>query len=213
MLKINKYRQPFFSIIICTYNRSGLLKRALVSLIRQSEKDWEAIVVDDGSTDSSAEIIFSYIERHNNIKYIYHPNRGLGLSRNTGISLASGKYISFLDSDDEYADNHLDSRKQILMDNPGICLLHGGAKVIGNPMVPDVNNPGKMIPVKDCIIGGTFFIKREIAMESGGFDDLNFGDDSRFFKKIESMGCKVHKTNLKTYIYYRDIPDSICNNV
>jgi glycosyltransferase involved in cell wall biosynthesis len=92
---------PFFSVIITTYNRADLLVRALDSLICQTENDWEAIIIDDGSNDDTAERISPFLNSEKRIVYIRQQRRGASVAKNTGIFLSKGKYITFLDSDDE----------------------------------------------------------------------------------------------------------------
>lgn len=87
------------SVIIALYNHAPLVVEAIESVLSQTYKNIEIIVVDDGSTDNAREVIANYIET-GKIKYIYQNNQGLSAARNTGIKAAKGKYIKFLDSDD-----------------------------------------------------------------------------------------------------------------
>lgn len=92
---------PLFSVIIPTYNREKTIKRAVDSVLNQTFKSFELIIVDDGSKDQTEKIIGSYCDKR--IIYIKHEiNKGQNPSLNTGISIAKGTYISFLDSDDEW---------------------------------------------------------------------------------------------------------------
>ena len=70
----------------------------------------------------------------------------------------------------------------------------------------------KEIHISECIVGGTFFGKREVFFELGGFEDLDYSDDSDFFERCERK-FKILKVDYPTYIYYRDTPDSICTNI
>src|SRR5664279_4359554 len=97
----------FFSIVISTFNRAQLLKRALDSLISQTEEDWEAIIIDNGSTDDTYSQVVPYLRSYSKIKYIWKAHSGEALSKNMGIWSCSGKFVSFLDSDDEYNPSHL----------------------------------------------------------------------------------------------------------
>lgn len=203
--------EPFFSIIITTFNRDKLIYRALKSLLFQDFKDWEAIIVDDGSSDKTFEVIKPIILIYNNIKYIFQKNQGLPNARNTGVYQSRGHYITFLDSDDEYKINHLSSRYLILQENPQIDLLHGGYKIVGDPFVPDKNNPTTLIHLDNCIIGGTFFIKRDVIEKIGYFRNVDYADDTDFFERAENSSLKIMKTEIKTYIYHRDSPNSMCN--
>lgn len=202
---------PFFSVIITTYNREKLLSRSINSLFKQDFSDWEAIIVDDGSNDNTFEFIKPIILEHLNVKYIYQKNQGLPAARNLGVSLSKGDYITFLDSDDEYKENHLSSRFRILQKNPYIDLLHGGVEIIGDAYVPDKNNPSKLIHLDECFIGGTFVIKRELFQKIGYFRQIDFADDTDFYERALKGHFIIVKTDIKTYIYHRDTPDSMCN--
>lgn len=94
------------SIITPTHNRSDLLIRAIKSMQAQSYVDWELIVVDDGSTDNTADVVEAFREDAR-IRYHYQENKQLNGARNTGVSLAQGAYCGFLDDDDEFLPNHL----------------------------------------------------------------------------------------------------------
>ncbi len=205
--------RPLFSIIIATYNRSHLLKRALKSLIAQTEKDWEAIIVDDESTDDTYEQVLPYLFSYSKIRYIGKNHSGEVKSKNQGIFAARGKYISFLDSDDEYAPNHLESRKTILLQNPHIKFLYGGTHILGNQYVPDRFNRQKQISLKDCVIGGTFFIERQTLFDLNGLLDIYLGSDADLFDRANESKISIMKTQLPTYIYHHEIEDSITNNL
>lgn len=203
--------EPFFSVIITSFNREKLLPRSLNSLFKQEYSDWEAIIVDDGSQDNTFEVIKPIVLEQNRIKYFFQQNHGLPGARNTGVYLSRGKYITFLDSDDEYKENHLSSRFRILQENPDIDLLHGGVEIIGDAYVPDKNNPAMLIHLDDCMIGGTFFIKRELFQKIGYFRQIDYADDTDFIERVLKGNFNVVKTDIKTYIYHRDTPDSMCN--
>lgn len=89
-----------YSFIVPVYNVSKYLKRCLDSLLKQNFKDYEIIIVNDGSTDNSLDIIRKYEEKHSNISVIDQKNMGLSMARNNGVKKASGKYLLFIDSDD-----------------------------------------------------------------------------------------------------------------
>lgn len=97
---------PYFSIVIPTYNRSHMLGKALESVNRQTYTDWELIVVDDGSTDNTKEVVESYNDSR--IKYFFQTNQERSAARNNGVEKACGKYICFLDSDDYFLADRLE---------------------------------------------------------------------------------------------------------
>lgn len=93
---------PEISIVIACYNCEKYLAACLDSVLGQTFEDWEAIVVDDGSTDGSSAILSRYAERDTRIKVVDQPNRGQSAARNRALQLASGRYVCFLDADDFY---------------------------------------------------------------------------------------------------------------
>lgn len=95
-----------YSFIVPVYNTSKYLKKCLDSLAGQNFKDFEIIIVNDGSTDNSKNIISEYEEKYNNIKVINQKNGGLSVARNNGVKEATGKYLIFIDSDD-YVETNL----------------------------------------------------------------------------------------------------------
>ncbi len=99
--------EPFFSIILPTLDRAYIIERAIDSVLNQTFNDWELIIIDDGSTDRTAEVIKKYTQSDKRINYNHQENKGLPVARNVGIDLAKGSYICLLDSDDEYLNNHL----------------------------------------------------------------------------------------------------------
>lgn len=112
---------PRVSVIIPTYNRGPLVQRAIESVLNQTFKDYELIVVDDGSTDDTRERIQLYKDA---VRYIYQENRGPSAARNTGILNAKGKYIAFCDSDDRFLPQKLKRQMQFLNDHADCRFLY-----------------------------------------------------------------------------------------
>lgn len=98
--------RPFFSIITPTYNRASYLSTTIKSVLAQSYKDYEHIIVDDGSTDNTQEIISNFTDQR--LQYVWQSNSERSAARNHGIRMAKGEYILFLDSDDTYFEHHLE---------------------------------------------------------------------------------------------------------
>lgn len=202
--------RPFFSVIICTFNRAKLLPRAIESLLNQSETDWEAIVVDDGSTDKSLDIVQAYVAEDRRVRLLRHgSNRGLSTARNSGLRESSGQYITFLDSDDEYTADHLASRKEMLLDDRSIRFLHGGVRVVGDPFVIDKNDTSSTIHIDECVLGGTFVVHRDVFNEMNGFDNVKYAEDTLFFERAAAAGIRMRQTHYPSYIYYRNVPNQL----
>jgi glycosyltransferase involved in cell wall biosynthesis len=93
----SRAKAPLVSVIIPTYNRGGMIRDAIASVLNQDFKDFELIVIDDGSTDDTPAILETFGRA---IRIVRQANRGVSAARNQGIALASGKLLTFLDSDD-----------------------------------------------------------------------------------------------------------------
>lgn len=203
---------PAVSIILPTFNREKLLKRAINSVACQTFVNWELLIIDDGSSDKTAKLCSYFIGEDKRIKYFFHQNTGLPLTLNRGIELATGKFITFLGSDDEYLPEHLELRVNYLNKFPQIDLLYGGVKILGNEYIKDKNDLSKMIHLSKCIIGGTFFGKLSIFKELNGFRNIPYSEDSEFFERA-SKKYRTKKVDYPTYIYHRESKDSISNNI
>jgi glycosyltransferase involved in cell wall biosynthesis len=201
---------PFFSIILPTFNRAHLVARAIESVLAQTFRNFELLMIDDGSRDRTWDVVSNYVRSDPRLRYHFATNRGLAVARNLGISMASGEYITFLDSDDEYLPEHLDLRAVYLHQNPAVDLLHGGVEIVGDEYVADKHDPSKRIHLSECVVGGTFVVKRELSLQLGGYRDVPYGDDADFFDRAQTAHAKIHKVAYPTYRYYRNESDSLC---
>ncbi len=132
-------------------------------------------------------------------------------TKNKGLFSAHGRYITFLDSDDEYKPDHLARRKRILERHPDVRFLYGGVQILGNQYVPDRFDHSKSIHLKDCVIGGTFFVERKFLLALNGFRPIAIGTDADLFDRIKETGLPMMETLEPTYIYHHDTEDSITN--
>lgn len=104
--------RPFFSVVIPVHNRAELLKSAISSVLAQSCQDFEIIVVDDGSEDDPRAVVQSLGDSR--MRFVRQPNAGGGAARNTGIDIARGTFVAFLDSDDVFLPHHLADMRSLL---------------------------------------------------------------------------------------------------
>ncbi len=199
--------EPFFSIVVCTYNRAHLLPRALRSLEVQTLKNFELIVIDDGSTDQTRKVVEEY-KKSSLIKtrYFKLAHKGLGNARQFGLRKAKGLYTSFLDSDDVFLKEHLSSRFRLIQKYPKIDMFFNGFKTIGSKMVPDAFNEGKFLHVDHPVIfhAATMFVKTKKALKVGGFNKIttpHYPDN--FMEVAKKYKFKIHRVNKRTYVYYR----------
>jgi glycosyltransferase involved in cell wall biosynthesis len=164
------------SVIIPTHNRAHVLARALESVQGQSYKPMETIVVDDGSTDDTSSLVQKHFP---DCRYLYQENRGVSGARNRGIEMATGEWLAFLDSDDEWLPDKLATQKASLEAAPAMKLCHteeiwirNGRRV--NPMKKHAKTGGYIF--KNClplcaISPSSVVIHRFIFEELGLFDE------------------------------------------
>ena len=114
--------QPFFSVIIPTFNRRDFLEKAVRSVLSQTCDDFELIIVDDGSTDGTQDLIRSFSDSR--LEYIFQSNRGVSSARNRGLEKASGRFMAFLDSDDRWRAEKLERSLWHIRHYPKISVFH-----------------------------------------------------------------------------------------
>ncbi|MBE9058405.1 glycosyltransferase family A protein [Sphaerospermopsis sp. LEGE 08334] len=203
MTPINFDPIPEVSVVICTYNRDTYLENTINSVINQTFKDWELIIADDGSQDHTFDVVNHYVQKFNNIRYLKHQNKKQSYAKNAGIQASFGKYITLLDSDDSYKPNHLESRFEYMKANPEIDLIEGGFFSEEEIIVADYYQPGKLINLRECVLGPTFFGKRKVFFELGGFKHISYGEDTDFWERAEKIFKTQKITKPETYVYTR----------
>jgi glycosyltransferase involved in cell wall biosynthesis len=117
--------KPEVTVLIPAYNRANLIIESLESVFAQTYRDFEIIVVDDGSTDNTAEVLHP-LEEQGLLRYIYQKNAGEAAARNKGLLEARGRYIAFLDSDDLFEPEKLELQTEYLQNHPEVGLVHSG---------------------------------------------------------------------------------------
>lgn len=173
---------PTVSVIIPTYNRAQLIAMAIDSVLAQTYKDLEIIVVDDSSTDNTEELVKGFIKRDNRIKYIKHDiNKGGAEARNTGIKNARGDYVAFLDSDDMWVSEKLERQINIFEENDDIALVYSNfirvndaGEHIGLGIKPKTIISGfifrEILLRKVYVPLQTWIVRKDCFEEVGGFD-------------------------------------------
>lgn len=137
----NVMEHPKVSIIVPIYNVEKYLNRCMDSLLNQTLKDIEIIMVDDGSPDRCPQMCDEYAKRDSRIKVIHKKNAGLGYARNSGLEVATGEYVAFVDSDDYVSINMYEKLYQTALADDADCVLSGYYDVITDE---------KILPHKDC---------------------------------------------------------------
>ena len=164
------------SIIIPTYNRAQHLKKAIDSVLAQSHKDFELIVVDDGSTDNTAELVGSY---SHDIIYLKQDNQGPAAARNRGIEMARYNLLAFLDSDDWFAENKLAKQLKAMQMNSTFRISHTNETWFRNGKILNQKhkhkkNSGDIFEqsLQLCAVSmSTVMLKKKVFEDHGLFDE------------------------------------------
>ena len=229
---------PAVSIITSFLNEERYLQQAIESVRSQSFRDWELILVDDGSTDGSSEMARTYArESEGQIKYLdheHHANRGLSPSLNEGISVARGNYVAFLDADDVWLSNKLEDQLALLEQYPLASAVYGGLcyweswtqtpAAKDEIFYPEVGKDSLVAPPRLLLetypLGqGTppgpsdILVRRDALMRLGGFESQFVGiygrfSDQAFFAKLH-LNDSVYVAG-KCWTKYRLREGSIC---
>jgi len=187
------------SVIIPLYNKGRYVSRALDSVLGQTFKDFEVIVIDDGSSDDGPSIVRHYNDTK--LRFIRQDNLGPGAARNRGIRETTGRYVAFLDADDEWLPDFLKVALDHLSKNPD-CALYTSGFIDGRTGTPSCRNqkfsygrwelpeqiePGKMKDAIDAIRSGcTVLCRRDVLLEFGGFyeNHCTYGEDGYLWLKV-----------------------------
>jgi glycosyltransferase involved in cell wall biosynthesis len=225
---------PLVSVIIPNYNYAEFVGEAIESVLSQTYKNIEIIIVDDGSTDNSIDILSSYLSE---ITLVSQSNSGVSSARNAGLVKASGEYVCFLDSDDVWFSNKIEIQISHLLNNTMACVYNGiqlfedNISVVkfiepqykGNLWRKYMWNPGRSIVLLGC---SNAILPTEIAKSVGGFDTkLSMSADWDFFRKVADLveiefdlrcvvGYRQHPKSMSRsnlFDYYKDMPIAFRN--
>ncbi len=183
----------FVSVIIPTYERAALLSRAIDSVLGQTYRNFECIVVDDSSSDNTTEVVESFDDAR--IRYFrHHTNRHASAARNTGIAQARGDLIAFLDDDDEWLPKKLEKQVPLLVDaSPEVGMVYCWMDYFdANGKLIKEHHPTFRGDVFRHVldrqrIGGcpTLLLRRSVVEDVGGFDEsLPRGNDGDFIRRV-----------------------------
>ncbi|MGE0267433.1 MAG: glycosyltransferase family 2 protein [Candidatus Omnitrophota bacterium] len=227
---MNDIRHPLVSIVTPTFNRSRFIDRLVKNVLAQTYQDFELVLVDDGSTDNTRELVDRWIkENPGRIQYVYQPNQGSGAARNNGIKQAKGKYIAFLDSDDEWTPDYLDKIMTVLEKGEFQWTVTGARRI-------DIGKDGRELDTKliRCHLQEfSHFFKRELnvyealltgnvvgetsriavlkqaLLAVGGFrDHLKLSQDYELWLRLAKAGYKLFITD-EPLVLYRKSVDSV----
>jgi glycosyltransferase involved in cell wall biosynthesis len=212
---------PLVSIIIPFHNHRGYIERSVANLWKQSYENWELLLVDNNSTDGSRDLALAQATLHpERVHYMHQPVQGIPFARNAGLAGASGKYVTFLDIDDEFAPSKLTELVSVLEAHPEAAMaygltmrvyLPGGRTVIQDAgiVTEGINEP----PYLGIDWLSTFYrlpqtgatlVRASVAREVGGFaEELRLGNDDIAFHLKIALNHKVYFKKKVAVLYYR----------
>ncbi len=196
--------QPLISVIMPCYNYAHFLPEAIESVLQQKYSHLECIIVDDGSPDTTEEIAKKYCKLDARVKYVKQQNQGLPTARNTGISMAKGKYILPLDADDKISPDYAAKAVEVLEGNPNMGIVYCETLFFGS-----MNGIFKLKPYKlseiliNNVIPHAGFFRKEDWVAGGGYNpNMKLGwEDYDFWLSIIELGREVYKIPEVLYFY------------
>ena len=195
-------RRPFVSVILPTYNSASFLPDAVASIRLQRYQPLEIIVVDDGSTDRTADAVAAL--EGADLRSLRQENRGPGAARNAGLAAAQGEIIGFLDADDLWPAHKLARQLEVLSADPAVDVVHGRTQAL---VLVDTSAAGERrfapyaAPWYSTQLGSALY-RREIFARVGGFDPgLKTSEDFDWFLRAREGGAKVVRTPEAALLY------------
>lgn len=202
------------SVIMLTYNRENFISEAIESILRQTETDYEFIIVNNGSTDKSGEIAEMYARLNSRIKVIHIPKSSIGKGRNTGLGNAKGDFITFVDDDDIAENDMLEFLYNLLVENDADISICGSTKKVNGEILPNCmfDEYLNMTPSEAVIellkrkkinaAMPTKMIKRCL-FDKIKFDEVGKYDDIGITYKYMANGRKIVAYGLPKYCFVR----------
>ena len=194
---------PKFSVVIPLYNGADFIEKTLNSVLGQTYKDYEIILVNDESPDNVGETVKIYIKKHPHTKFVYleQKNKGLGGARNTALRQAKGEIIAILDQDDLWYPEKLERVEKIYAQQPEVDLVCHNCNINRSGKIKGVyrTGPASQELYRDMLFGGnrlftlTTTFKRALIDQAGYFseerDKLHFAEDYDLWLRLAKMGC------------------------
>lgn len=212
-------KNSLISIITPAWNAASFIEETIHSVINQTYTDWEMIVVDDGSTDNTAEVVQALAATDSRIKYIHQPNGKQGKARNTAIAVATGKYLAFLDADDAWHPTKLELQVKAMDAGLGDVVFCNGwwLKDTDHPEAYPVHTPqgrqdadafyqkqlrGYSIPMLSAMV------RKEAVLAVDGFDEdlrVQNAEDYQLWLRLSDAGYSFYGMP-ESLFYYRVHP-------
>jgi glycosyltransferase involved in cell wall biosynthesis len=211
-------KTPQVSVIIPAYNGANYIQQAIESVLTQTYQNWELIIIDDGSTDNTRQIVQQYGDQ---LRYFSQENQGVAAARNRGILEAKGEFIAFLDQDDWFLADKLAAQVAGFDAQPSLGLVHSGWQIVNQTgaaiydmelwhSLPDLSLAAWVL-WKPVFLGAMMF-RRSWLEFAGGFNcRYHQAPDVDLVLRLAVMGCKAAWVNQKT-VFYRQHQDNASLN-
>jgi len=213
---------PTFSVIIPCFNCASTIDATIGSLKGQTLKDWEAICIDDGSSDHTLRILESYAAKDDRIHVIRQGNAGPSCARNAGAAISKGQYIAFLDSDDVWSTHKLESALSAFRKNSEVHAVFGriGFFNDASPKVATLSDVKQGLAELTEFVGenpvctlSNLTAARAAFMEFGGFDvAMHYAEDLEWLIRALSDGMKISSTS-DLHVYYRTSSNGLSSDL
>lgn len=213
------------SIIMPLYNGEKYLRQCIDSILSQTVSDWELIIVNDGSVDSSLEICSSYAQKDSRIKVITQENAGVSAARNNALAHASGKYVAFIDCDDMYTPDHLEVLLDLLKSNPqcdcafseyyeftGEKAEYESCEAAETKIIPHDEYVDSVLLYQKLNSVWKYMLKAETAKKIS-FNALKFCEDYFYLLEYAKTVENAAYTSKKLYYYRKDNTASMTQNI
>ncbi len=196
MTDLNQENGPLVSVIVPSYNHEKYVKDTIESILNQTYKNIELIVIDDGSKDNSPRILEELSKKHGFL-FIHRPNKGLTATLNEALKLAKGKYICFCASDDMYLPHKIEKQVKFMEENPEYGMCHGNVKflkderIIDNKKKPEKEIDFEELLMRDPIFAVTVMVRKEVFDKVGPYDESLYVDDWDMWLRIAFAGFRI----------------------
>ena len=200
---------PRVSVIIATYNNGHYILEAIASIFNQTYRSYEIIVIDDGSTDNTRQVLEPYLDK---LRYVYQENKGVSQARNLGLEMARGEFISFLDADDFFLPDKLAKQVAVFDAHPSLGIVHSGWRLVNEKgeKISDIEfwhwygslelDLETWVVWKPVTISMMF--RKSWIKSVGGFDTRwHHGEDIDLVLRLSVNGCQAVWLPKITYCY------------
>lgn len=215
--------KPLFSVIIPCYNASRTLLDTVISVLAQTEMNWEMIIVDDGSSDRSPEIIKLLSQLDARIKLEQLPHQGVSVARNTGVRVSTGRYIAFLDADDLWLPDKLELHAKHFARQAQVGVSFARVRFMspsGQPLAQVSAVPRRgleafsLLTENHVSTSSNIVVRREVFEAIGGFqEDMSFAEDHEWLFRVAVDGRWTVGGIAETLVHYRTSQGSLSSDL